>query len=78
MFHRVLMDVIQSRQPRFLERQVSIPEFIHHSSTGSAINAVELSCQLAVQMSHEITMRGRGIFEADHEMVMIREEGLRL
>jgi len=41
---------------------------------GSAINAVESHRQFAVQMAHEITMRCRRVFEADHEMIIIREK----
>ena len=59
------MDIVQSREPGFLERQVSIPEFIHHSPAASAINAVEPYRQFTVQMSHEIVVRRRGVFEAD-------------
>src|SRR5215470_17031858 len=68
------MHIVQARQPRFVERQASVPEFVHHPSAGSRIHAVELYRQLAVQMPHKIAMRRIGIFEADHEMVMISEE----
>ena len=74
MFHCILVDVIQSREPRPLKRQVGIPEFIHHSPAGSAVNAVELCCQITVQMSHEITMSRRGIFERDHQMIVVGKE----
>ena len=47
-FHRVLMHIIQSRQPRFLKRQASIPKFVHDSPAGSSIHAVELYRQFAV------------------------------
>ena len=78
MFHRVLIDIVQSRQPGFLERQVSIPEFIHHSPAASAINAIEPYRQFAVQMSHEIAVRRCAVFEADHDVIVIGEEGPRL
>ena len=61
MFYWVLMDVIQSRQPGFLERQMSIPEFIYHPTHR----------QLSMKMSDEITMRDVGIFEANHEVIVI-------
>ena len=72
------MHVVQSGQPRFLERQASVPEFVHDWPTGSRIHAVEPRRQFAVQVPHEITMRRRRVFEADYEMIMIGEERPRL
>ena len=78
MFHGILVHIVQSCQPRFLERQASFPKFVHDSPAGSGITAVKPYRQFAVQMLYEITMRCRGIFEADHEVIMINEEGPRL
>ena len=78
MFHGVLMDIIQSRQPRSLKRQVSIPEFVHHSPPGSRIHPVEAYRELAVQVSYEIPVRRRAVFKADYKMIVVGEESPRL
>ena len=70
-FHRVLMHVVQPRKPRFLERQASVPEFVHDPAARSVVDAVEPHCQCAVQMPHQITLRFRGVFEADDKMIVI-------
>src|SRR5204862_7991008 len=36
-FHRILMYMIQPRQPRFLERHARVTEFVHHSSPQNSI-----------------------------------------
>ena len=78
MFHRVLMDIVQSRQPGFLERQASVPEFVHDPPAGSGINAIEPYRQFAMQMPHEITMRRRRVFEVHNNVIVIRKKGPRL
>ncbi len=72
------MYIVQPRQPRFFERQASVPVFVHDSSPRSSIAAVESDRQLAVQMPHEIAMPGSRLFETDYEVVMIGKEGPRL
>ena len=78
MFHGVLMDIIQSRQPRSLKRQVSIPEFVHHSPLRNRIHSVDAYRKFPVQVSDEIPVRRRAVFKADHEMVVVAEESPRL
>jgi hypothetical protein len=77
-FHRVLMDIVQSRQPRILERQASVPELVNDPPAGSGINAIESYRQFAMQMPHEITMRRRRVFEVHNDVVVIRKESPRL
>ena len=77
-FHRVLMDKVEPREPRFLEGQSSIPELVHHPPCEGGVNAVEPYRQFAVQMSHQITMGNCGVFKADHEMIVIGKESPRL
>jgi len=72
------MNIVQSRQPRFLERQVSIPEFVHHSPARSAIDAIEAYRQFTVQVSQEVPVRRHAVFEANDEMIMIGKESPRL
>ena len=52
---------------------MSIPKFIHHSPTGSDIEAVKAYRQFSVQMFHEIAMRCRGVLETHHQMIVIHE-----
>jgi hypothetical protein len=73
-----LMHIVQSRKPRFLKRQATIPKFIHHPPTGGEIEAVEAYRQFSVQMFHEIAMRSHRVLETHHQMIVIREEGPRL
>ena len=77
-FYGMLVDIVQSCQPRFLKRQVRIPEFIQHSPARSGIDPVEPNCQFPVQVSYQIPVRRRAAFEADHEVIMIRKESPRL
>src|SRR5437899_10990088 len=60
------------------QTSVSIPEFVHHSPAGSALYPVEPYRQLTVQVSHEIPVLRRAVFEADHDVIVIGEESPRL